>query len=357
MKAVAEIFMQGSRERTSALLHGGSPDRIPLFDLLRNDAVIAHFSGERPTVENGRETVYRAYSPAVDATRPLVRTPNAEREETLSDGRTRRYSRWTVWTSPRRYASSEAYAGDKRALLAGFDDSWTPQRQADLETRLAQYREDNRRLGDVFRFLVGPCEWLEGLYHEVGLDQFVYYMADYPELIEDLLEKNARDTIAFAAHLPEGIDAVFLADDLAFRSGPLFNPRWIERVYMPRLRRIVEAFHRRGIKVLFHSDGNLYRILDALVETGIDALNPIEVMAGMDVGEIHRRYPKLIFAGAIDVSDLLPFGTPGQVRDTVRRTIDAAEGRIMVGSSTELHDAVPLANFLAMREAVLEYRM
>lgn len=39
------------------------------------------------------------------------------------------------------------------------------------------------------------------------------------------------------------------------------------------------------------------------------------------------------------------------------RTIGEAEGRILIGSSTELHDAVPLANFLAMRDAVLEYRV
>ena len=70
---------------------------------------------------------------------------------------------------------------------------------------------------------------------------------------------------------------------------------------------------------------------------------------------IHRRYPRLFMAGGIDVSHLLPYGTPQQVKDAVRQTIDAAGGRIMIGSSTELNDAVPLANFLALREAVLAY--
>jgi len=55
------------------------------------------------------------------------------------------------------------------------------------------------------------------------------------------------------------------------------------------------------------------------------------------------------------VSQLLPLGTPAEVRDTVRRTIDAAEGRLMVGSSTELNNEVPLDNYLALRDAVLEY--
>jgi hypothetical protein len=58
-------------------------------------------------------------------------------------------------------------------------------------------------------------------------------------------------------------------------------------------------------------------------------------------------------AGGIDVSQLLPFGSPAQVYDQVRRTIDDAEGRIMIGSSTELNDDVPLENYLALRRAVL----
>jgi len=52
-----------------------------------------------------------------------------------------------------------------------------------------------------------------------------------------------------------------------------------------------------------------------------------------------------------DVSQLLPFGSPQEVKDAVKRAIDAAEGRIMIGSSTELHDDVPLENFFALREA------
>jgi uroporphyrinogen decarboxylase len=118
---------------------------------------------------------------------------------------------------------------------------------------------------------------------------------------------------------------------------------------------VLGAYHARGIKVLFHSDGNLNPILDDLVEAGIDGLNPIEVVAGMDVAEIHRRHPRLFLCGGIDVSNLLPYGRPPQIRDAVRRALDAAEGRIMIGSSTELADNVPLENYLALRDAVLAY--
>ena len=133
------------------------------------------------------------------------------------------------------------------------------------------------------------------------------------------------------------------------------SPAWLRQSFFPRLATVLNAYHSRGIKVLFHSDGNLNSILDDLVEAGIDGLNPIEVVAGMDVGEIHRRYPGLFLCGGIDVSNLLPYGKPAEVRDAVCRALDAAGGRIMIGSSTELSDNVPLENYLALRDAVLAY--
>ena len=349
--------MLGSRQLVRAILRGETPQRIALFDLLRNDAVITHFTGQRSTPENGQEVVYKAFEPSLDATRPRLRAPQAERTEALPDGRSRQYFRWTEWTSPRKFGTPEDYAAEKKRLLAAYDPAWTLAKQTALDERLALHAREQRCLGDVFLFLGGPCEWLTSLYHEVGLDQFVYYLTDYPELIDDLLEVSAAEAIAWAEHLPPQLelDAVFLADDLAFRSGPLFNPKWFARAYLPRVARIFAAFHRRGMKVLFHSDGNLWRILDGLVEAGIDALNPLEIQAGMEVGEIHRRYPQLLLVGGIDVSHLLVFGSPEEIRNTVQRTIDAAEGRIMIGSTTEVHDAVPLENFLAMREAALKY--
>jgi uroporphyrinogen decarboxylase len=193
----------------------------------------------------------------------------------------------------------------------------------------------------------------------VGLEAFCYYLADCPEIIDAQLERQAERAVQWIEHLPDdhGIAAVFSGDDIAFTNGPLLRPEWFESSYWPRLKRVVEAYHGRGIAVNFHSDGDLNLILDSLVDTGIDMLNPIEVLAGMDIGDVRRRYPNLILAGGIDVSQLLPFGTPDRVRDATVKAIEDAEGKIMIGSSTELQNTVPLENFLAMREAAINYRL
>lgn len=349
--------MQGSNERVRAVLNGQLPDRAPLYELLRNDAVLNHFTGRTLTVENAQEVVYAAYEPAIDATRPLVRLPKHEETVILEDGRQQRFFRWTIWTERVQYESSEAYAAAKRQELDAYDPAWTSARQEALDRRLAFIDEERARLGEVFYFPGGPGMGLQGIINEVGLESFSYYLADCPGLIDEQLERSTLNALAWIEHLPpdHGIEAVFSGDDIAFKSGPLLSPRWFEQHYYHRLARICGAYHRQGIKVLFHSDGNLNLILDGLVEAGIDGLNPIEVLAGMDVADLHRRYPHLFLCGAIDVSQLLPLGTPQQVYEAVVRTLDAAEGRIMIGSSTELNDEVPLANYLALRQAVLDH--
>jgi hypothetical protein len=349
--------MKGSIERVRAVINGRMPDRAPLYDLLRNDAVLGHFAGEKLTLENAPEVVFRAYEPAVDATRPLVRLPGWEHTEVLPDGRKLRHFRWTIWEEHVAYADSAAYAAAKRAQLDAFDPSWTAERLGGIDRALESIADHRRRLGEVFFVPGGPGVGVQGIFGEIGFDHFCYYMADYPDLIDELIEMNTVQSVNWLEHLPpdHGIEVVMVGDDVAFKTAPMLSPKWFREHYFHRMARLTAAYHERGIKVMFHSDGNLNLILDGLVEAGIDGLNPIEVLAGMDVGDIHRRHPRLFMCGAIDVSQLLPLGTPEQVREAVHRAIDAAEGRIMIGSSTELNNEVPLANYLALREAVLNH--
>jgi hypothetical protein len=351
--------MKDSVQRVRAVLRGEKPDRTPIYELLRNDAVLSHFGGEALTFENAREVVFRAYAPAVDATRPIVRLPERERTEVQPNGRQFRQFRWTAWREHAHYADSEAYAATKRKELDAFDPAWTKEKARDMEDFMASVADHRRRLGEVFFFPSGHGVGLMGIYGEVGLEDFSYSLADCPEIIGELLEQRTVEAVTWIEHLPEGhgIEAVFAGDDIAFKSGPLLAPAWFKKNYFPRLARVNATYHRKGIKVLFHSDGNLYPILEGLVEAGIDGLNPIEVLAGMDAVEIHRRHPHLFLAGGIDVSQLLPFGKPQEVKDAVHRAIDGTGGRLMVGSSTELHEDVPLANYLALREAALDHRI
>ncbi len=349
-----------SKERVKKLFEGVLPYRPPYFDLIRNDKVLTYLAGEDFKDDNKLSVVCRAMSKALDATRPAIAIPNEpEREEILSDGRKRVIKRWTIWTEQMRYSSSAEFAKCKTRLLDNINWEWTEEDQEALRRMVDNHKSLQKRLGDVFLFWKFPgSTGLYDLCNEVGVEQISYYLYDCPDIIEKILDYSTTKTIQRIENLPDDAcpDGLFIAEDIAYKGSTLFSPKYLRESFFPRLKKIISACHKKGFKVLFHSDGNLMDVLDDLVDAGIDGLNPIEIEAGMKVKEIHKRHKHLVLAGGIDVSQLLPYGNPDIIEHEVCKALEEAEGMIMPGSSTELGNEVPLENFLAMHRAIINYK-
>jgi uroporphyrinogen decarboxylase len=195
------------------------------------------------------------------------------------------------------------------------------------------------------------------MYWAAGLERFSYLLADAPDLVEEWLAARNQAELRRVSAIadPELLPIVLTYDDIAYKVGPLFSPAWLRQHWLPRLQRLIDAWHTRDTYCIFHSDGCLWPVLDDLVAAGIDALNPLEVLAGMTVGAVRQRYPHLVLTGGVDVSQLLPLGAPQEVRAAVRQNVaDAGGVGYLLGSSTELHWDVKLENAIAMFETVWE---
>jgi uroporphyrinogen decarboxylase len=350
--------MKGSLERVRRVMSLQKPDRPPLFDLIPNDAVLQHFNDGRPVEIGDDRSGVRALAAALDGSRVAAFSPSEERLERNEDGGESRILRWTAWNERGKYGSSEEYRREKERQLAGWRDEADRPYDTAADRGYQREREVKSWFGDDFYYLLAcPSPNLMGIWTEVGLEPFSYYLYDCEEVIVEQLERNTVRAVRWIEGLPadDPFDCVFIGEDIAFKNGPMMRVAWLEERYFPRLKRVIDALHARGLKMMFHSDGNLNAIMDGLVDAGIDALNPIEISAGMDLADLHRRYPNLVFAGGIDVSHLLPFGTTQQIREAVVKAIEDTEGQILVGSSTEVFDIVPLENYLAMREAAMGY--
>jgi uroporphyrinogen decarboxylase len=121
---------------------------------------------------------------------------------------------------------------------------------------------------------------------------------------------------------------------------------------------MVDVIHEEGAKVIKHSDGNLWLILDSIVGTGIDGINPIEPIAGMDIAEVKQKYGKrACLVGNIDVSHLLPHGTESEVEAAVKECIRKASygGGHIICSSNSIHSSVNPRNYLAMINAARRF--
>ena len=352
------------RDRVMRTIRFEETDRVPLYDILENDAVIEHYAGEPLTPENGPRVKGRAIGRVLDMTRMPYGpwTPGLRRDD---NGLVIRQERWTSWIVERPFHDLPGLVawleGEIRRIEAQvFDQAFAERVHAEVRARLADFAAgDPTGRSDPTVLVLESGVGLTEMYHVAGMELFAYLMADHPDLVEVWLDARNRAELRRVAAIadPTLIPIALTYDDLAYKTGLLFSPRWLRQHWVPRLKQLVAAWHARDTYCLFHSDGNLWSILDDLVAVGIDGLNPLEVLAGMSVKAVRERYPRLFLTGGIDVSQLLPFGEPDEVRAVCRQTIADASGTgYFLGSTTELHWDVKLENAIAMFQTAFDFR-
>ena len=191
------------------------------------------------------------------------------------------------------------------------------------------------------------------------LDNLLVDFIDDPQLAHEVLELVNEFAVALARRaVRSGADVVMLGDDYAYNSGPMMSPTMFKTFIQPRLARVVRAIQEEGALCVKHSDGNLWPILDMIVDTGVDAINPMEPVAGMDIAEVKRRYGnRVCLIGNIDCGELLSRESRQEVTRAVRETIRQAApgGGYIMSSSNTIHSSVKPDNYLEMIEATHKY--
>jgi uroporphyrinogen decarboxylase len=157
--------------------------------------------------------------------------------------------------------------------------------------------------------------------------------------------------------LNAGADAIVFGSDLAFNANTLMSPAQFDEFIAPYLRELVEAVHQNGGKAIKHSDGNLWRILDRLVDIGFDGIHPIQPQC-MNIREVKEHCgDKVCLLGNIDCIDILPSGTEADVEEAVKQAIrDAGPGGgYILCSSNTIHPGCKPENYIAMVHATHKY--
>jgi hypothetical protein len=208
-------------------------------------------------------------------------------------------------------------------------------------------------------FLVGNVDVYLG-FASAAASVYMEAIALKPELYERYLDAQLPQSLLFLqAQVQHGVNAVIGGEDWAGKTGPIISPKHYKHLIIPRLQKLVAECHRLGIPFIKHTDGNITRVeQDLLVESGIDAYQAIEPVAGMDIAALKQRYGKhLTLMGNIDCAHLLCEGTPEEVSDETLRVIRATApgGGFVLTSSNSIHGGVRLENFMAMLETAREY--
>jgi len=236
-------------------------------------------------------------------------------------------------------------------------------------TRIAHVRQQARALAEQNEYAIMATPWLlfpfERALNLQGMESFLVHMAANPEFAQALLEKIAGLCKAlmepFLEELGDHVDMIKMGDDLGSQLGLLISPAMYRRFLKPiHAEYIAFIKERTRAKVFFHTDGDVSSLIDDFVEIGVDILNPIQTSAGRmsDLAALKKRYGKeLVFCGAIDTQQVLPHGTPEDVRREVQRVIEllGPGGGYLLAAVHIVGDDVPAQNLLAMVDAAVEF--
>ncbi len=197
-------------------------------------------------------------------------------------------------------------------------------------------------------------------YTYTDMQLFCQGLYDAPELIAHILDCCGLFSAYMAQTYAEvtQVPLLFMGEDIATTTGPIFKPSMVRSEGLPRWRWIAQPVHDAGLKFLFHTDGRYGALLPLIFdELGADGLNPVERNGCNDIFEIRRGYPRKLLFGNVCCAQTLPYGTPGDVEDETLELIEniGPQGGIFIGSSSEVHDLVPVANTVTMYRTVHDY--
>ncbi|MCE5250463.1 hypothetical protein LLG96_09620 [bacterium] len=205
-----------------------------------------------------------------------------------------------------------------------------------------------------------PCTFFEAAWYLRGYEAFLTDMVVNKDFAHALLDKLYEFQLITGTTLARlGVDILWLGDDFGTQNSLIMSPVTWREFFKPRYARLIEAFRavRPDIKIAYHSDGNIEQLLPEYIEAGVDILNAVQPKS-MDPARLKRRFgDRLSFWGTVDIQEVLPFGTPEDVRNEVKLRIETVGpgGGLIIGPSHNIQPDVSLENVLAFYDAVREY--
>ena len=201
---------------------------------------------------------------------------------------------------------------------------------------------------EIMRSMMGDCTLYMSLIDDPD------WIHDFARVFTDLF-KTAFKIYFDEVGLPDG---VWLYEDLGYKNALFCSPKQLEELIFPYYREMVEFFHSYDVPVVLHSCGFTEPALDMIVETGFDALNPMEAKAGNDTLRIAERYgDRLAFIGGLDAR-ILESGDRDRIRKGVTDLVEGMKSRgasYVFGSDHSLSTLVDYEDFLFALDVYREH--
>ncbi len=238
-------------------------------------------------------------------------------------------------------------AWDKRAILR------LPEKANRVYTGIQ--KDFGERIAVFASFLYGL---FENTWQPLGFERFAVALRREREFIKQVIKfYEDHYCLMIEAWADAGVPGAVYSDDMAYRSGPMLNPRLMEELYGDSFRRITETAHAVGMKIVVHTDGMVYPLLPWFADCGFDGVHSLEPTAGVELAQAKEMVgDRLCLLGNLDITHILVDATRDEVFEAVRASIRAAgAGGGYIIAPTNSHPAMDVKHLRWMLEAVEEY--
>ncbi len=321
------------------LTRGGEPDYVPFYELFADNEVVEAILG-RPavTLEDHVEYAVKLGYDYVGAGVGNLVFPQkglAVTDDTAGTSRKKRLYRLSSISTIESWEDFEKYP-------------WPDPAKADYSS----LERLEKIIPEGMKAIVLTGHVLEQPMGILGYEPLCYMMADDPELVEAIFQKNGEiyEAIYKACAQMDVIGAMLISDDLGFKTAPMLSPEALRKLVFPWYKRYVEICHEYDKPVILHSCGNLELIMDDLLDyCKIDAKHSYEDTI-MPVTDFKKKYgDRVSVLGGIDVHFLCT-ATEDEVRKRTRETLEACMpgGGYGLGTGNSVANYIPVRNFLAM---------
>ncbi len=229
-----------------------------------------------------------------------------------------------------------------------FPDPHAPGRFDTARKNLKKYKDDYVIVADLETAI------FETSWYLVGLEKLLMDMMTAAEYVDPLLDRIMEVNLAIGKELiAMGADMIWAGDDFGSQNGMLISPDLWRQYFKPRMKYMFDEFRKVNpdIIIAWHTCGSVVPIIPELIEIGLDVLNPIQPLAhGMDAGYLKKTYgDRLVFFGGFDIQQLMPSGTPEEIRAEVRRlkSVLGKNGGYIIAPAHNIQDDTSVENILA----------
>jgi uroporphyrinogen decarboxylase len=331
-----------SKQRVITALNNKVPDKVPTFEWIINPGIIEKMTGQRSETEFIKQYDIDAIAVSTNMKHEIVND-----EHYIDEWGIKRVS-YGEYPTP--VGSTINNKNDMKKLRI-------PDPNADF--RFDKIKDVMNEIGDEKAIIIRLRDVFSQPRDLMGFEGFLMSFYSQPEFLHALMELSLEYNAQLAENAKKiGGEIIVVGDDIAATTGLLISPAMYREHVLPYFKKLIQKFRNLGFYVIKHTDGNIMDVIEDLIDTGIDCIDPIDPLSGMDIEYIKKKYGECVcIKGNVDcVSTLVDKNPEDVIKETKECILKASVGGgHIISSSNSIHQGINPENYKVFLDTVKEY--